>query len=115
MMVDVYAAFAVDKINKTPTGLAGLFDSTASGLTIGADAYVTDRTLLSLRYDNLDAGGMLDQRVSASFIGVQAKHFLRANMAFFVRNDFNLRQSEGGETAARNLRNAFFSGIDMIF
>ena len=114
-MVDVYAAFAIDKINNTPTGLAGLFDSTASGLTIGADTYVTSKTLVSLRYDNMDAGGMLDQRISSSFIGVQAKHFLRANVAIFARNDFNLRQSEGGETAARNLRNAFFSGIDVIF
>jgi hypothetical protein len=114
-MVDVYAAFAIDKINNTPTALAGLFDSTASGLTIGADTYVTSKTLVSLRYDNLDAGGMLDQRISSSFIGVQAKHYLRANVAIFARNDFNLRQSEGGESAARNLRNAFFSGIDVIF
>ena len=115
MMVDVYAAYSVDKINKTPTGVAGLFDSTATGLTIGADTYVTSQTLVSLRYDNLDAGGMLAQRTSASFIGVQAKHFLRANVAIFARSDFNLRQSEGGDTAARNLRNAFFSGIDVIF
>ena len=114
-MVDVYAAYSVDKINKTPTGVAGLFDSTATGLTIGADTYVTSQTLVSLRYDNLDAGGMLAQRTSASFIGVQAKHFLRANVAIFARSDFNLRQSEGGDTAARNLRNAFFSGIDVIF
>jgi hypothetical protein len=115
MMVDAYAAFSVDKINKTPTGVAGLFDSTATGLTVGADAYVTSQTLVSLRYDNLDAGGMLAQRTSASFIGVQAKHFLRANVAIFARSDFNLRQSEGGDIAARNLRNAFFSGIDVIF
>jgi hypothetical protein len=115
MMVDAYAAYSVDKINKTPTGVAGLFDSTATGLTIGADTYVTSQTLVSLRYDNLDAGGMLAQRTSASFIGVQAKHFLRANVAIFARSDFNLRQSEGGDTAARNLRNAFFSGIDVIF
>ena len=115
MMVDVYAAYSIDKINKTPTGVAGLFDSTATGLTIGADTYVTSQTLVSLRYDNLDAGGMLAQRTSASFIGVQAKHFLRANVAIFARSDFNLRQSEGGDIAARNLRNAFFSGIDVIF
>jgi hypothetical protein len=115
MMVDVYAAYSVDKINKTPIGVAGLFDSTATGLTIGADTYVTSKTLVSLRYDNLDAGGMLDQRTSASFIGVQAKHFLRANVAISARCDFNLRESEGGESAARNLRNAFFSGIDVIF
>jgi hypothetical protein len=115
MMVDVYAAYSVDKINKTPTGVAGLFDSTATGLTIGADTYVTNQTLVSLRYDNLDAGGMLDQRTSASFIGLQAKHFLGANLAIFARGDFNLRQSEAGDTAARNLRNAFFSGIDVVF
>jgi hypothetical protein len=114
-MVDVYAAFSVDKINKTPTSVAGLFDATATGLTIGADTYVTDKTLVSLRYDNLDAGGMLEQRKSATFVGAQVKYFLRTNVAIFARNDFNVRKSEGGETDARNLRNAFFSGVDIIF
>ncbi len=114
-MLDVYAAFSIDKINKTPTAFAGLFDQTATGLTIGADTYVTDKTLLSLRYDNLDAGGMLDQRKSVTFVGLQAKHFLRTNVAIFVRNDFNIRKAEEGDHAARNLRNAFFSGIDIIF
>jgi len=114
-MVDVYAAFSLDKISKTPTGVTGQFDTTASGLTIGADVYVTDKTLLSFRYDNLDAGGMLDQRKSATFVGLQAKYFLRTNIALFVRDDFNLRKSEGGDSAARNLRNAFFSGIDIVF
>jgi hypothetical protein len=114
-MVDLYAAFAIDKINKTSMALAGLFDSTATGLTIGADTYVTDKTLISLRYDNLDAGGMLDQRKSAAFVGVQAKYYIRANVAIFARNDVNVRKSEGGDTDARNLRNAFFSGIDIVF
>jgi hypothetical protein len=114
-MIDVYAAYAIDKINKTPTALSGLFDSTATGLTIGADAYVTDRALLSVRYDNLDAGGMLDQRKSSTFIGLQAKYFLRTNIALFVRDDFNIRKSEGGDSGARNLRNAFFSGVDIVF
>ncbi len=114
-MVDVYAAFAIDKINKTPTSVAGLFDATATGLTIGADTYVTSNTLISLRYDNLDAGGVLNQRKSATFVGGQVKHFWRTNVAIFARNDVNVRQSEGGETDARNLRNAFFSGIDIVF
>ena len=114
-MIDLYAAFAIDKINKTPASVAGLFDSTATGLTIGADAYVTDRALLSVRYDNLDAGGMLDQRKSTTFIGVQAKYYVRTNIALFVRDDFNIRKSEEGDSAGRNLRNAFFSGIDIVF
>jgi hypothetical protein len=114
-MLDLYAAFAIDKINRTPAAVAGRFDATATGLTLGADAYVTDKALLSIRYDNLDAGGMLDERKSASFIGVQAKYYVRSNMAIFVRDDFNIRHAEGGSSAARNLRNAFFSGIDIIF
>ena len=114
-MADVYVAYAIDRINNVPSGVIGNFDATATGLTIGADTYVTNKTLLSIRYDNMDAGGMLDQRKSATFVGVQAKHFLRTNVAIFARNDFNVRQSEGGDTAARNLRNAFFSGIDIIF
>ena len=114
-MADVYVAYAIDRINNVPSGVIGNFDATATGLTIGADTYVTNKTLLSIRYDNMDAGGMLDQRKSATFVGVQAKYFLRTNVAIFARNDFNVRQSEGGDTAARNLRNAFFSGIDIIF
>ncbi|TKB71277.1 MAG: hypothetical protein E8D46_18085 [Nitrospira sp.] len=114
-MVDLYAAFAIDKINKTPTAVAGLFDSTASGLTIGADTYVTSKTMVSLRYDNLDAGGMKDQRKSATFIGVQARYYIRTNISIFARNDFNVRKSEGGDSAAGNLRNAFFSGVDIVF
>ncbi len=114
-MLDLYAAYAVDRINHVPSGVSGAFDATATGLTIGADAYVTNETLLSLRYDNLDAGGILEQRKSATFIGLQAKQYLRTNVAIFVRNDVNVRKSEGGEAAARNLRNAFFAGIDIIF
>lgn len=114
-MVDVYAAYAIDKINKTPAALSGRFDSTATGLTIGVDAYVTDRALLSVRYDNLDAGGMLDQRKSSTFVGVQGKYYLRTNIAIFVRDDFNIRKSEEGDSGARNLRNAFFTGVDIVF
>ncbi len=114
-MVDLYAAYSIDRINKVPTGVIGNFDATATGETIGMDTYVTNSTLLSLRYDNIDAGGMMDQRTSASFIGVQAKQYLRTNVAIFARNDFNLRKADGGETAARNLRNAFFAGIDIVF
>ena len=115
MMVDVYAAYSVDRINKVPSGVIGNFDATATGVTIGADTYVTNETLLSVRYDNLDAGGMLDQRTSATFLGVQAKQYLRTNVAIFARNDHNLRTADGGATAARNLRNGFFAGLDIIF
>ena len=88
-MVDDYAAFSIDTINKTPTSVAGLFDSTTTGLTIGVDSDVTDKTLPSLRYDNLAAGGMLDQRKSVTVVGVQA----------------NLRDGRGRRIAATDLIN----------
>ena len=90
-MVDVYAAFSVDKINKTPTSVAGLFDATATGLTIGADTYVTDKTLVSFRYDNLDAGGMLEQRKSATFVGAQVKNPALPGGAFVNQEGIYLR------------------------
>lgn len=114
-MIDLYAAFAIDKISRTPVSVAGVFDSTATGLTIGADAYVTDRTVLSVRYDNLDAGGVLSQRQSTSFVGVQAKYYIRSNISVYAHNDFNIRDAEEGNTANRNLRNIFSSGIVMVF
>jgi hypothetical protein len=114
-MIDLYTTYAVDRIAHVPSGVSGAFDATATGLTIGDATYVTNATLLSLRYDNLNAGGMVDQRASATFIGVQVKQYLRTNVVIFVRNDYNLRKAEGGETAARNLRNAFFAGIDLVF
>jgi hypothetical protein len=63
-MIDLYAAYAVDRITHVPSGVSGAFDATATGLTIETDTYVTNATLLSLRYDNLDAGGMVDQRAN---------------------------------------------------
>lgn len=114
-MVDLYGIFTMDRINRVPTAALGSFDKTASGLSIAADAYVTDRTLLSLRYDSMDAGGDLAQRTSQSFLGGQVKHYLRSNIALYARNDFNLRKAEDGSAAARNLRNAFFAGIDVAY
>ncbi len=98
-----------------PTAVLTNFDKTASGLTIAADTYVTDRTLVSLRYDSMDAGGDMTQRVSQSFVGFQVKQYLRTNVAVYARNDFNIRTAEDGSAAARNLRNAFFIGIDVAY
>ena len=112
-MVDVYGAFVIDHVTNLPAGLA--FDDTATGLTVEADVLVTDRVLLSLRFDHMDAGGALSKRKSNSLLGMQAKYYLRPNIALYVRDDFNLRDSEGGESPPRNFRNAFFIGADLDF
>ena len=114
-MVDLSGMFTLDQINQVPSTMVANFDSTASGLTIAADAYVTDRTLVSVRYDSMDAGGDRTQRVSQSFVGLQVKQYVRTNVAIYARNDFNVRNPEDGNAAARNLRNAFFVGIDVAY
>lgn len=112
-MVDVYGAFVIDRVDNLPGGLA--FDDTATGATVEADVLVTDRILLSLRVDHLDAGGLPTTRTSNTLLGAQAKYYFRPNIAFYVRDDFNLRDSEGGASAARNFRNAFLLGADLEF
>ena len=76
-MLDLYGMYTMDRIKHVPTAVLANFDKTASGLTIAADTYVTDRTLVSLRDDNMDAGGDVTQRVSQSFVGLQVKQYLR--------------------------------------
>ncbi len=114
-MVDLYGAYVIDRVTDLPQALASGFDTTASGVTVEADVLATDRLLLSIRYDHLDAGGFLAQRKSNSLLALQAKYYLRTNIALFIRDDFNLRKAEGGVSPARNFRNAFLVGADLIF
>ncbi|MEE8124311.1 MAG: hypothetical protein V3T42_00685 [Nitrospirales bacterium] len=105
-MVDVYGAFVIDHVTNLPAGLA--FDDTATGLTVEADVLVTDRVLLSLRFDHMDAGGALSKRKSNSLLGMQAKYYLRPNIALYVRDDFNLRDSEGGGKSSSQFQKCVF-------
>ena len=114
-MLDFHGMYTLDRIKHVPTAALSNFDTTASGVTVALDAYVTNRTLLSLRYDNMDAGGDLTQRTSQSFAGMQLKHYLRSNVAVYARHDLNLRRAEEGNAAAHNLRHAVFVGIDISY
>lgn len=114
-MIDVYGAFVIDRVTDLPQSLVAVFDETATGLTLEVDVLPVDRILLSIRYDHADAGGLLSQRASYSFLGLQAKYYLRSNIALFVRDDVNLQKAEGGRTAVRNFRNGAFVGADLVF
>ena len=114
-MFDLYGAYVVDRLMNLPGSLASSFDTTATGFTVQADALVTDRLLASIRFDHLDAGGLLTERVSNSILAIQGKYYLRTNIALFLRDDINLRDAQGGTQAARNFRNAFLAGVDVVF
>jgi hypothetical protein len=113
--LDVYGAYTIDRVTDLPSGMEATFDSTATGVTVEAHALVTDRLLLGTRYDHMDAGGLLATRKSATFVGLQAKYYLRSNMTFTIRDDFNVRDAEGGTSAARNLRNRFSVDLAIVF
>ena len=114
-MVDIYGAYTIDRVTDLPSGLAPNFDSTATGVTVEADVFATDRLLLSTRFDSLDAGGVRSLRKSSTILAFQAKYYLRTNIALFVRDDVNLRKAERGTSAPRNFRNAFLVGADIIY
>jgi len=114
-MFDLHGMYTLDRIKHVPSVALANFDTSASGLTVALDTYVTNSTLLSLRYDNMDAGGDLTQRTPQSFAGIQIKHYLRSNVAVYARHDHNLLRSEDGLAAARNLRDAVFAGIDVSY
>jgi len=114
-MVDIYAAFVVDHIANLPNSFNRTFDETATGLTVEANVLATDRLLLGIRFDHLDAGGLRTQRTSNSLLALLAKFYVRSNIALFLRDDINLRPAQGGRTPERNFRNAFFVGADVAF
>ncbi len=113
--LDIYGAYTIDRVTDLPSGMEATFDSTATGVTVEAHALVTDRLLLGTRYDHMDAGGLLATRKSATFVGLQAKYYLRSNLAFTIRDDFNVRDAERGASAARNLRNRFSVDVSIAF
>lgn len=114
-MLDLYGMYTMDYVRHLPSAVSATFDKTASGLSVAADVYMTNQTLLSVRYDQMDAGGERTQRASQSIVGAQIKHYLRTNVAIYARGDTNVRKAEDGNAAARNLRNAVFVGIDVAY
>lgn len=134
-MVDLYAAYSIDKITNIPTLPPEVFDNTATGLSVAMDVRATEQLLFSTRYDYLDAGGFQNttvtaliptaglpiavpysiRRTSTSMVGVQLKYYLRPNIMFMIRDDINVLGSEDGSTPERNLRNFFTLGVDIVF
>ena len=112
--LDVYGALIWDQLYGVPAGLRGVFDGTATGLTIQADYLVHEKLILSSRFDQLWAGGLKDERRDGSVLSLQAKFYPWQNIAFFVRDSVNL-QSVVERSPLRNWRNQLFVGIDWDF
>jgi hypothetical protein len=123
--LDIYGAYVWDKIDDDdlPASLRRVFDDTASGLTVEADFLLSNKWLASLRYDQMDAGGLKTSsgaagvpgglRKSGAMIGTQARYYLRQNVSLFGRYQYNLDQEEGHPLTSWT-QGAMF-GIDLDF
>ncbi len=112
--LDVYGALIRDQVFDLPSGLAGEFDRTATGLTLALDFLAHEQVMLSTRFDQLWAGGLTDQKQDGSVLSFQVKYFLWQNIAFFARDSVNLR-STVEHNPLREWRNQVVLGIDWDF
>jgi hypothetical protein len=111
--LDLYGAVIWDAISHLPAGISSPFDRTAYGVTVEGDYLAADRWLLSLRYDRLGAGGFVNQKADGQTITAQARFYLRDNIAFYLRDSYNLESVNAN--ALRNFRNAVALGVDVDF
>lgn len=112
-LLDFYGAFIRDALRGLPEGLTGTFDKEASGLTIEGDYLATDQTLLSLRYDRLDSGGLITEKANGRMLTAQVRYYLRDNFSFYLRNGYNVGRAS--KNPLQNVRNLAAWGLDFDF
>lgn len=111
-LFDLYGAFIWDRLQGLPAESRAALDEGAFGFTFEADCLVSDALLLSVRYDQLHAGGFLSQRADGRVVTLQARHSLRDNFAFYVRGSRNLRERD--ENPLQNFQNLIALGVDFV-
>lgn len=112
-VLDLYGAFIWDKLKTLPEGLKSEFNKDASGFTIEGDYLATDRVLLSLRYDQLNSGGLVSEKVDGKVLTGQARYYLRDNFSFSLRDSYNME--DVSDNPLQNFRNFIAFGLDFDF
>lgn len=112
--LDVYGALLWDRVFDLPSALKSEFDRTATGLTFQLDYLVLEPAMLSIRFDQLWAGGLRDEKRDGTVLSAQVRYYPWPNISFFVRDSWNLR-AFAEENPLRSWRNQLFVGIDWDF
>jgi hypothetical protein len=110
---DLYGAIIWDMIHHLPAAIGRPFDRNAYGLTVEGDYLATDRLLLSVRYDQLDAGGFVDQRADGRVLTFQSRFYARDNFSLYLRDSVNI--AKVGGNALQSFRNLIAAGVDFDF
>lgn len=112
-LLDIYGAVIRDEVRGLPDSVQAVFDDRASGVTIQGDFLATDHLLISLRYDQLEAGGFIVTKTDGRVMTVQTRYYLRDNVSLYLRDSYNL---EGvSRNPLRNYRNLISIGADLDF
>ncbi len=112
-LLNINGAVLWDEIQDLPDATLKEFDKTAFGVTVEGDFIASDQWLLSLRYDHLDAGGFAGQKTNGKVLAAQARYYLRDNLAFYLRDSYNIKQAN--TNALRNFKNLIAIGADLDF
>lgn len=108
--LDLYGVIIWDKIKDLPMATIAAFDEDAYGFTVEADYHATDKLLLMAKYDQLNAGGFINQKEDGQVISFQARYYIRDNLGIYVRDSYNI---EGvSSNPLNNFRNALTLGVD---
>jgi len=111
--LDLYGAYVEDTIQNLPASVAGGFDNKASGLTLAGDYLATDRLLLSVRFDRLDAGGRIAEKADGTVWTLQSRYYLRDNLSFYLRDSVNAKSVS--PNPIRNFKNLVTAGLNFDF
>lgn len=112
-LLDLYGALIWDRIEGLPDGIRDEFDPKAAGLTVQGDYLASDRALISLRYDQLNGGGLAGERSDGKVLTAQMRYYLRENVSFYLRDSYNLETVN--DEPLRNFRNLIAFGVDLDF
>lgn len=112
-LLDLYGAVIWDRVGNLSGTLSPRFDDTALGVTVEGDYLASDPVLLSARYDQLDAGGFINEKADGKLLTLQARYFVRDNVSFALRGSYNL---EGvGSNPIRNFQHLVALAVDLDF
>jgi hypothetical protein len=112
-LLDIYGAFIWDRIQDLPAETRAVFDDTAFGFTIEGDYLASDRLLLSIRYDQLNAGGFTGQKANGKVFSLQSRLYVRDNFSLYIRDSVNL--AKVSSNGLQNFRNLIALGVDFDF
>lgn len=108
--LDLYGVYIWDELKDLPISTKGVFENKATGMTIEADYLILDKLMLMLRYDQLTAGGFLNEKSDGEVISFQARYYIRDNLGIHITESHNLKETSSNPL--QSYRDLVVLGVD---